>query len=216
MSAFRSDEPACAAGVARNAAFTVVTSRYARCMSTPREVVMDEINIGLDMSQRSASIAILNRVLATETILMIKTKKFHWDVGGPQFVALHAFWDAQHGEMATYVERIAERTRSLGGLPLGTAAAFIEYSAIKERPGDIPSASVALQRLIEDHETFVRTLREDVAQCEGQIRDRGTEDLLATLLAAHEKMAATLRSFLEGERVVGDGRAVHGRVPRLG
>ncbi len=50
---------------------------------------MPNLNIGLSEEQRHGVIELLNRDLADQYLLIIKTKKYHWDVIGPQFRTLH-------------------------------------------------------------------------------------------------------------------------------
>jgi starvation-inducible DNA-binding protein len=163
---------------------------------------MRKTNLGMSEQQRRSSIDALNGALANASILLIKTKKFHWDVVGPQFLTLHRLWDEQYESIAGYVDELAERVRMLGGLPIGTAAGFLDKSVIREHPGDVGNATQAVSMLLTDHETVVRTLREAIGICE---KDAGSADFLTRLLEHHEKMSWMLRSFLEGEGVASDG-----------
>lgn len=175
---------------------------------------MKTINIGLDETQRKGSIDLLNVALADGSILLIKTKKFHWDVVGPQFMTLHKLWDEQYATLALDVDAIAERVRALGGIPLGTAAGFLEFAKVVEHPGKVSSATAAVSMLLEDHELIVRNLRTAIDRCEDEFHDKGTADFLTGLMEKHEQMAWMLRSFLEGEGVKADGKAAPAtRVP---
>jgi len=49
-----------------------------------------KINIGLTEEQRAGVTELLNRDLSD--LVLIKTKKFHWDVVGPQ-CSLHQLWE---------------------------------------------------------------------------------------------------------------------------
>jgi starvation-inducible DNA-binding protein len=62
-------------------------------------IYLDEggsMNIGLNDSQRKPVVDILNRLLADEVLLYLKTRNFHWNVVGPQFSELHKFFEAQY------------------------------------------------------------------------------------------------------------------------
>ena len=50
---------------------------------------MNTINIGLTEEQRRGVVDLLNQDLADAYVLVVKTKKYHWDVVGPQFRTLH-------------------------------------------------------------------------------------------------------------------------------
>ncbi len=174
---------------------------------------MKKINIGLSDEQRKGSIDLLNVALADASILNIKTKKFHWDVVGPQFMTLHKLWDEQYVTLSNDVDAIAERVRALGGIPIGTAAGFLEHAKIVEHPGKVSSATAAVSMLLEDHELVVRSLRTSVDRCDEEFKDKGTADFLTGIMEKHEQMAWMLRSFLEGEGVKADGKTAPSQVP---
>ena len=166
---------------------------------------MSKLNIGLTEEQRHGVIKLLNRNLADFYLLIIKTKKYHWDVIGPQFRTLHTLWEEQYNTLTLNIDATAERVRALGGYPLGTAAGFIQYSTIKEHPNDLPSANEMVSRLVQDHEQIIRNLREDIDKCGEEYHDEGTADFLTGLMEQHEEMAWMLRSFIEGERLQSSG-----------
>lgn len=174
---------------------------------------LGDANIGLETREREGSIRLMNIALANASLLTIKTKKFHWDVVGPQFMTLHKLWDDQYEALSEYADEIAERIRMLGGYPIGTAQGFLDSSELKEYPGEIPSATEAVRHLLADHESIVRSLRGAIEQCDGQLKDAGTADFLTGMLQGHEKMAWMLRSFLLGSPVQSSGEATRGRIP---
>ena len=162
---------------------------------------MLKLNIGLTDEQLKGVIELLNRNLADFYLLIIKTKKYHWDVVGPQFRTLHTLWQEQYEALSMNIDETAERIRSLGGYPLGTAAGFVEYSTLQEHPQDLPNANEMVERLVLDHEKIIRNLREDIDRSMEEYHDEGTADFLTGLMEQHEEMAWMLRSFLEGERI---------------
>ncbi|HEY9631327.1 MAG: DNA starvation/stationary phase protection protein [Oscillatoriophycideae cyanobacterium NC_groundwater_1537_Pr4_S-0.65um_50_18] len=166
---------------------------------------MRKINIGLTEEQRQGVIELLNSDLSDAYLLLIKTKKYHWDVTGPQFRTLHQLWEEQYQALTESVDSIAERVRMLGGYPVGTAEGFLKMASIKEHAGDVPPATTMVSNLVEDHEQIIRNLRDHVDQCSDSFSDEGTADFLTALMEAHEEMAWMLRSFIEGESVTSDG-----------
>lgn len=161
---------------------------------------MRKLNIGLTEEQRQGVIELLNRDIADAYLLLIKTKKHHWDVVGPQFRSLHEIWEEQYTALTENIDKMAERVRSLGGYPVGSAEGFLKYATIQEQPsGDIPPATGMVERLVDDHEQVIRNLRDHVDQCSEQFHDEGTADFLTGLMEQHEEMAWMLRSFIEGE-----------------
>ncbi len=168
-------------------------------------ILMPKLNIGLTEEQRHGVIELLNRDLANQYLLIIKTKKYHWDVIGPQFRTLHTLWEEHYEALTLNIDATAERVRALGGYPIGTAAGFIQYGTISEHASDLPNANEMVSRLVQDHELVIRDLREDIDKCGDQFHDEGTADFLTGLMEQHEEMAWMLRSFLEGEELESSG-----------
>ncbi|MGC1309198.1 MAG: Dps family protein [Phormidesmis sp.] len=166
---------------------------------------MQYVNIGLSDEQRQGVINLLNTDLSDAYLLNIKTKKYHWDVVGPQFRTLHELWQQQYEDISMNIDSIAERIRQLGGYPIGTAKGFLESATIREHAGDLPNADEMVQRLVNDHEQIIRNFREHIDQC-GDFHDEGTADFLTGLMEQHEEMAWMLRSFLEGQSVSPSGQ----------
>lgn len=166
---------------------------------------MPKLNIGLTEEQRQGVIDFLNHDLSDAYLLLIKTKKYHWDVTGPQFRTLHQLWEEQYEALTQSIDSVAERVRTLGGYPVGTAEGFLKMASIKEHAGDVPSATEMVANLVADHEQIIRNLREHVDQCSEEFHDEGTADFLTGLMEAHEEMAWMLRSFIEGESVKPEG-----------
>jgi starvation-inducible DNA-binding protein len=164
---------------------------------------MRPINIGLTEAQRCGVIELLNRDLADNYLLLIKTRKYHWDVVGPQFRTLHELWQEQYEAIAENVDAVAERIRALGGYPIGTAEGFLRYASLKEHPNDLPNATEMVGRLMLDHEQIVRNLRSHISQISDDYGDEGTADFLTGLMEQHEDIAWMLRSFTEGEAIAG-------------
>jgi starvation-inducible DNA-binding protein len=166
---------------------------------------MRPINIGLTDAQRIGVIDLLNRDLADAYLLLVKTKKFHWDIVGPQFLTLHKLWDEHYTTLSLNVDAFAERIRALGGYPIGTMKGFLAIASLREHPGDVPMATGMVDLLIEDHEQVVRNLRDHIDQCSDEFHDQGTADFLTGLMEQHEQIAWMLRSFIEGEALVANG-----------
>lgn len=174
---------------------------------------MRKLNIGLTEEQRMGVIKMLNSDVSDAYLLLIKTKKFHWDVVGPQFRSLHEIWEEQYQALTENIDAMAERIRALGGYPVGTAQGFLENATIKEQADNIPVATEMVATLVEDHEQIIRNLREHIDACSEQFHDEGTADFLTGLMEQHEEMAWMLRSFIEGEDLKADGSKPSEKIP---
>ncbi|AUB40263.1 dps, starvation-inducible DNA-binding protein [Nostoc flagelliforme CCNUN1] len=167
---------------------------------------MRSINIGLTEEQRQGVINLLNQDLADAYLLLVKTKKYHWDVVGPQFRSLHQLWEEHYQTLTLNIDALAERIRALGGYPVGTLEGFLKIASLKEHAGNVPTATGMVSNLVNDHEQVIRNLRDHVDQSGDQFHDQGTADFLTGLMEQHEEMAWMLRSFIEGEALGPDGR----------
>jgi starvation-inducible DNA-binding protein len=121
---------------------------------------MRAINIGLTEEQRQGVINLLNQDLADAYLLLVKTKKYHWDVVGPQFRSLHQLWEEHYQKLTLNIDALAERIRALGGYPVGTLEGFLKIATLKEHAGNVPTATGMVANLVEDHEQVIRNLRD--------------------------------------------------------
>ena len=155
-----------------------------------------KINIGLDDTQRRGVIDILNRLLADEIVLYVKTRNYHWNVEGPDFSETHKFFEAQYEQLDEVMDEVAERARILGGRAAGSLAQYLELTQLGEDKGSTTGEKNMIGNLLNDHEAIIRRLRENIDVVGDKFHDVGTQDLLTGVLERHEKMAWMLRSYL--------------------
>jgi starvation-inducible DNA-binding protein len=165
-------------------------------MALELDTEIDFVNIGLTNQIREQVIGLLNTLLADEHLLYVRTRNYHWNIEGPHFITLHELFEDQYNEIQGLADEIAERARMLGGTPIGTMRAFLDNSRLTETPGEVLNAREMLARLLEDHESIVNYLRNDIQRCTDELNDEGTADLLIATLRNHEKTAWMLRAHL--------------------
>src|SRR6266508_4243711 len=125
--------------------------------NNPQLSVLIQPNIGLDSDVRHAVVELLTITLADEVVLTTKTRCAHWNVRGADFLELHTLFESQYQWLNNSSNEIAERTRILGSFAIGSLAEFLRHTRLEEQFGDIPD----VLRLLADHETSIRFLRED-------------------------------------------------------
>lgn len=152
-----------------------------------------KIDIGISEKNRTAVAEGLKRLLADSYTLYLQTHNFHWNVTGPQFRELHLMFEEHYTELATAVDDIAERIRTLGVYAPGTYKAFAKLSAIKEVE-EIPEAGEMVRILTQSHEQVVKTSRKalKLAQDAG---DESSAALISDRMRVHEKTAWMLRAL---------------------
>src|SRR5437016_11063790 len=90
----------------------------------------------LPVNTRTKVIELLNARLADAIDLGTQTKHAHWNVKGPNFIALHELFDKINEDVEDYVDDIAERAVQLGGVADGTARMAAKRSSLSEYPAN--------------------------------------------------------------------------------
>lgn len=154
-------------------------------------------NIGISKENIQRVADMLNKLLADETVLYIKTRNFHWNVTGRNFYGLHLLLEKHYKELESMIDDAAERIRQLGHFAVGTMGDYLKLTNLVEAGNHQDfNAKSMIQALVEDHETIICILRNDILKDE-DCRDAGTADFSTNLMEKHEKMAWMLRSHLE-------------------
>jgi starvation-inducible DNA-binding protein len=139
---------------------------------------------------------VLNILLADEYVLYTKTRDAHWNVIGPNFYELHKFFESQYESIDFIIDDIAERVRSLGHFALGSLKDFLSVTHMDEENHDFGNPIQMIQTLMNDHETIIRMIRNDITPISEKYKDLGTAGFVTGLLEQHEKMAWMLRSYI--------------------
>jgi starvation-inducible DNA-binding protein len=93
---------------------------------------MYETRNDLSQETRTQMVKLLNARLADAVDLRTQLKVAHWNVKGPQFIALHKLFDDIAEDADEYVDLLAERAVQLGGTADGTARQVAERSSLDE------------------------------------------------------------------------------------
>ena len=88
-------------------------------------------------SKRAKICELLNARLADAIDLSLQSKQAHWNVKGPQFIALHELFDKVHLVAVSAVDQLAERAVTLGGTAEGTLAAVTKRTRLTSYPLDL-------------------------------------------------------------------------------
>jgi starvation-inducible DNA-binding protein len=155
------------------------------------------VNIGIQENQRELVAEMLKHLLADEHVLYIKLRNYHWNVTGPYFQPLHAFFQEQYTAVAVFIDDIAERMRSLGAFTPGSMEEFSHYARLQETGHLNGNAGEMLRNLLESHEAIIKVLRQDQEAAMEKGGDAGTQDFLIGLMEAHEKFAWMVRAHIQ-------------------
>lgn len=155
-----------------------------------------KVSIGLTEKNLKDVAALLSIILADETTLYIKTRKFHWNVAGPSFMELHKLFEGQYKQLEESIDEVAERIGKLGHNTMGTMQEYVSQTRLKEYPDSYPNQKEMLKELLKDHETVITNLRADIEKCATKYNDAGTADFLTGLMEQHETTTWILRRYL--------------------
>jgi starvation-inducible DNA-binding protein len=120
----------------------------------------------LPSNTKTAVIALLNRNLAAGIDLALATKQAHWNLKGPQFIAVHEMMDGLRSELDGHVDTIAERVAQLGGTALGSLQAVAAGTTLKPYPTDIYAIRDHLGALIERYAVAANMVRKAIDEAD--------------------------------------------------
>ncbi|WP_372904548.1 Dps family protein, partial [Rhodohalobacter sp.] len=152
------------------------------------------MDIGIKESDRKKVADKLQKLLADEHVIYIKTRNYHWNIKAANFAELHAFYEEQYGELEGVIDEIAERIRMIGFLSTGRMSEFLKLTELKEGK-EITDSGEQVSNLMKDHESVIKYLRNCIRDFE-DLNDMGSADFVTALMQQHEKMRWMLESFL--------------------
>ena len=160
----------------------------------------DTLNTGISNANSQKVADALNQVLADEFVLYTKTLKFHWNIEGRDFHALHLFLDDQYHQLQIIIDAVAERIRKVGHFATGSMKEFLATASLKEHPatGSVSEATIA--ELASDHDALIRKMRILIDEFDEKYDDAGSSDFITGIMKEHEKMAWMLRASVTGNR----------------
>lgn len=153
-------------------------------------------NIGISEENSKAVALILNQLLSDEQVLFAKTRNYHWNIESPSFMELHKFYEKQYTELAETIDEIAERVRKIGHFAEGRLKDYLKLANLDE--GEYTNdQNTQLKNLLDDHETIIRGVRQNISKVEDDHKDIGTADFLTGILKEHEEWAWMIRAYLK-------------------
>lgn len=154
----------------------------------------DNLNTGISINNSKKVADALNRVLADEFLLYTKTLKFHWNIEGRDFHALHLFLDGQYHQLQEIIDSVAERIRKVGHFANGSMKQFLSDTSLTEHLDTTVITESMITELVKDHETIIRDTRILIDDFDTKYDDAGSSDFITGIMKEHEKMAWMLRA----------------------
>lgn len=135
---------------------------------------------------RKSMIALLNARLIDAIDLRLAVKQAHWNVKGPNFIALHELFDQIQARIDTFADDIAERSVSLAGVVAGTSQAVSKGSQLGAYPTDAIDEKAHLQALADRIAAFGKLTREAIDSAD-EAGDKNTADLFTGISRQMDK-----------------------------
>lgn len=125
---------------------------------------------------KTTVIEILNKNLASAIDLALVTKQAHWNLKGPQFIAVHEMLDVFRAQIDAHADTVAERVSQLGGTALGSLQTVAKGTELKPYPTDIYAVHDHLKALIERYGMVANMVRKAIDESE-EAGDPTTADI---------------------------------------
>jgi starvation-inducible DNA-binding protein len=135
---------------------------------------------------RAQVAALLNRRLADALDLQSQCKQAHWNVKGPQFIALHKLFDDVYEGVTEYVDLLAERIVQLGGVAYGTVRDAAETSELDEYPASISSGEEHVRTLSTALAAFGSRMRRAIDETD-ELDDVASADICTEITRGTDK-----------------------------
>lgn len=130
----------------------------------------------LKSNVKKVSIELLNARLADAIDLALLTKQAHWNLKGPQFIAIHEMLDGFRTTVDGHVDTMAERAVQLGGMAQGTVQTVADVTTLKPYPTEISKTKDHLAALIERYGAVANSVRAAIDEAD-EAGDADTADI---------------------------------------
>jgi starvation-inducible DNA-binding protein len=157
----------------------------------------------LPAETRARVVELMNRRLADCIDLQSQCKQAHWNVKGPQFIALHELFDDVYEAVSEYVDLIAERIVQLGGIAEGTVRAAAARSTLDEYPLVLSSGEDHVAALSDVLARFNAVARECIEEID-QLDDPDTVDILTEISRGVDKWLWFVEAHQQGRPAQSD------------
>jgi starvation-inducible DNA-binding protein len=163
------------------------------------EVSMHPTKNDLPEETRAKIIDVCNTRLADAVDLQTQCKYAHWNVKGPNFIALHELFDKVNADVEEYVDLIAERVVQLGGNAEGTARMIVKRSHLPEYDARAVSGHDHVQALSSALALFGKLTRRAI-ETSDEAGDADTADIFTEISRGVDKWLWMVEAHLETER----------------
>jgi starvation-inducible DNA-binding protein len=153
----------------------------------------------LDPAIRQESIELLNDRLADCIDLHTQVKHAHWNVKGPEFIALHKLFDEINHAVVDHVDTIAERAVPLRGVVQGTARSVARRSSLPEYPAIAVDGCGHVEALSTALAAFGKVARKGIEEA-NKLADLDTADVFTEVSRGIDKWLWFVEAHAQSRR----------------
>lgn len=153
--------------------------------------------IDIKESAREKLVETINQQLADTFDLYSQAKQAHWNVKGTDFFQLHELFDAVAEAVHPFIDVLAERAATLGGVAMGTVRMAAKTSTLSEYPADVANGKAHLENVRERLAAVAASNRRAIERA-GQLQDPTTEDLFTEMSRVIDLQLYFVESHLQG------------------
>jgi starvation-inducible DNA-binding protein len=152
----------------------------------------------LPEESRRQAVDLLNQRLADCIDLQTQCKQAHWNVKGPNFIALHKLFDDVNEDVEEYVDLLAERAVQLGGVAEGTARVVAQRTEILDYPITLVTGEEHVAALSDALAGFGRLARMTISEMD-DLEDADSADVLTEISRGIDKWLWFVEAHQQGK-----------------
>lgn len=150
----------------------------------------------LAANARKSVSALLNARIADLIDLQLALKHAHWNVKGPNFIALHELFDTMTDSYDAHVDDMAERITALGGTAMGSVQAVEKATSLAPFPSDVFEGMKMVEALAERTAALAKSVRKGIDET-AEMGDADAADILTALSRQLDKNLWFLEAHLQ-------------------
>jgi starvation-inducible DNA-binding protein len=140
----------------------------------------------LPVEIRRKSVELLGQSLVTAIDLQRQAKQAHWNVKGPNFIALHLLFDELHTATIEWADLSAERLVSLGGTADGRVQQVAAKTLYDAYPLDLQDGADHVRHIADALAAYGKQVHEAIIES-GDAGDPTTSDLFTQISRAADE-----------------------------
>ena len=150
---------------------------------------------GLEDNARKTAISELQACMSDGLSLSMSLKQAHWNLKGPNFIAIHELLDGVKTRLDPNIDDMAERIQQLDGTAVGTVEEVARATRLEPYPTNLTSAEDHLREVADR----LRAYGERVRSAIDTVDEAGDADS-ADILTAASRQADKDLWFIEAHR----------------